>query len=133
LRTRLTFGRSDEKSPIWSPDGGRIVFSARPKGPLDLYQSASSGVGGDDPLLEDEVDKVPTGWSPDGHFILYYRPSPGGHNVAPFPSAAGKWRISTDGGAWPQWRRDGREIFYVQSENSVPITLAVNWLALAKR
>jgi hypothetical protein len=35
--------------------------------------------------------------------------------VAPFPSAAGKWRISTAGGTWPHWRRDGKEIFYVQT------------------
>jgi Tol biopolymer transport system component len=167
LRTRLTFGPADEEGAIWSPDGSRVVFCARPKGPFDLYQKASSGIGADEVLVEDALNKVPTGWSPDGRFVFYYRPprstagendiwvlplfgdrqpypflhtpfdeaqgrfSPDGRWVAyvsdeagapeiyvtPFPSASGKWRISTAGGAWPQWRRDGREIFYVESEN----------------
>jgi hypothetical protein len=169
VRTRLTFGPGDEESPIWSPDGSRVVFCARPKGSYDLYQKASSGVGADELLLQDEFDKSPTGWSPDGRFILYFRPavstaeeadlwvlplfgdrqphpflqtpfneaqgrfSPDGRwvayvsheaggpevYVAPFPIATGKWRISTAGGSWPQWRRDGKEIFYVQPENKL--------------
>jgi Tol biopolymer transport system component len=169
MRTRVTFGAADEESAIWSPDGSRVVFCARPKGPYDLYQKASNGVGADELLVEDGVNKLPTDWSPDGRFVLYYRtanaasrqndiwvlplfgnrqPHPflqtpfneaqgrfspdgrwvaytsaegGGSEiyVAPFPSAAGKWRVSTDGGAWPQWRRDGREIFYVQSGNKL--------------
>ena len=29
-----------------------------------------------------------------------------------FPAGGRKWQISTDGGRWPQWARNGREIFY---------------------
>jgi eukaryotic-like serine/threonine-protein kinase len=32
--------------------------------------------------------------------------------VQPFPSLAGKWQISVDGGVRPRWRRDGKELFY---------------------
>ncbi|MBI2186875.1 MAG: PD40 domain-containing protein [Acidobacteria bacterium] len=64
-------------------------------------------------------------FSPDGHWIAYVSNESGRNDVyvAPFPgpggapaaatasTMAGKWQISTAGGAWPRWRRDGREIF----------------------
>jgi Tol biopolymer transport system component len=71
LRTRFTFGPGAAISSIWSPDGSRIVFNANRKGHLDLYQKSSSGAGTEEVLLEDNVDKYPTSWSPDGRFILY--------------------------------------------------------------
>jgi len=33
--------------------------------------------------------------------------------VRPFPSGSGKWQVSTAGGTSPQWRADGRELYYV--------------------
>jgi hypothetical protein len=32
--------------------------------------------------------------------------------VAAFPEPHGKWQVSTAGGTDPQWRPDGKEIFY---------------------
>ncbi len=40
-----------------------------------------------------------------GQFEIYVRP---------FPDVnAGKWQVSSDGGNWPLWAPDGRELFYV--------------------
>ncbi len=163
LRTRFTFGPAEALTAIWSPDGSRVVFNSRRKGHYDLYQKASSGAGTEEALLEDNLDKFPTSWSPDGRFILYitgaatvgtgndlfmlplagdrkplpflqtqfneapglfspdgrwvaYRSDESGRNevyVAPFPGPGGKWQISTAGGDWPRWRRDGKEIYYI--------------------
>ena len=33
--------------------------------------------------------------------------------VRPFPSGPGTWQISTAGGAFPAWRRDGKELYYL--------------------
>ncbi len=71
LKTRFTFDAADEQSSIWSPDGSRLVFNSRRKGRLDLYQKASSGAGNEEMLLEDNLNKTPLSWSPDGRFILY--------------------------------------------------------------
>jgi len=41
-----------------------------------------------------------------------------------FPKSAGKRRVSTEGGIYPRWRRDGRELYYVTLDNrlvAVPI------------
>jgi Tol biopolymer transport system component len=36
--------------------------------------------------------------------------------VRAFPSGEGKWQVSTDGGVFPHWRADGREIFYMGAQ-----------------
>jgi hypothetical protein len=45
--------------------------------------------------------------------------------VSPFPGPGEALRVSTNGGAWPRWRRDGREIYYIAPDNTftaVPVT-----------
>src|SRR5262245_41617024 len=54
--------------PVWSPDGGRIVFRSNRKGHYDLYQKASGGAGNDEPLVESDQDKTPQDWSSDGRY-----------------------------------------------------------------
>jgi hypothetical protein len=38
---------------------------------------------------------------------------------ASFPSFAEKRQISVDGGEWPTWRKDGREVFFRKSDGTV--------------
>ena len=39
--------------------------------------------------------------------------------VAPFPERGGKWQVSTAGGNWPRWQRDGKEVFYLGPDNKL--------------
>ena len=39
----------------------------------------------------------------------------GASGVAP----SGKWQITTSGGQYPRWRRDGKEIFFLAADNRV--------------
>ena len=71
LRERFTFEPGDEFAPAWSPDGRRLVFSARRKASIDLYQKASSGAGSEDVLLEPGLGKFQASWSRDGRYLLY--------------------------------------------------------------
>ncbi|SPE29148.1 Serine/threonine protein kinase (fragment) [Candidatus Sulfopaludibacter sp. SbA6] len=72
-RTRLTFRLSAGSfQSVWSPDGSRIAFAA---GNLadTLYEKASSGAGDEKELLKEPGRiHVPTSWSGDGRFLLYY-------------------------------------------------------------
>jgi dipeptidyl aminopeptidase/acylaminoacyl peptidase len=76
--SRLTTDAALHYSPLWSPDGSRIVFSSERNGSYDLYQRAASGAGEDELLVRSGDDKVATDWSADGRFIVYESGSGGG-------------------------------------------------------
>jgi hypothetical protein len=45
--------------------------------------------------------------------------------VRPFPSGTEQWTISVSGGMQPEWRSDGKELFYLSQDGqlmSVPVT-----------
>jgi Tol biopolymer transport system component/predicted Ser/Thr protein kinase len=66
---RFTFG-SIGFFPVWSPDGSRVVYSSL-RGPPQIYQKVTSGAGDEEPLLESNQAKIPSGFSPDGRFLVY--------------------------------------------------------------
>jgi len=39
--------------------------------------------------------------------------------VQAFPASGGKRQVSTAGGSDPQWRRDGKELFYLSVDNKL--------------
>jgi Tol biopolymer transport system component len=70
--SRLTFDPASESDAVWSPDGGRIVFSSTREGLPNLYQKLSSGAGSEELLLKSDEAKFATDWSPDGRYVLYH-------------------------------------------------------------
>jgi Tol biopolymer transport system component len=67
-----------------------------------------------------EVKEVPAGIdqtrvSPDGRWVAYNSLESGSLEVyvAAFPSFPQKRQLSAGGGAHPQWRGDGRELYYL--------------------
>jgi Tol biopolymer transport system component len=61
--------------------------------------------------------------SPDGRYLAYASDDSGDWEVylTRFPSGAGKWRVSTAGGAWPRWDRKGERLFYVQDRDVMEV------------
>jgi eukaryotic-like serine/threonine-protein kinase len=162
-KTRLTFGPAVNIFPVWSPDDTEIVFASNRKVMHDLYRKRTSGVGGDELLLDSKTTlRWPTDWSKEGHIAFHSRDtkaktavdvgfvsvadrkpvtllgtafdersgqfSPDGRWLAyasnesgqfeiyvqPFPSMGQKWQVSSGGGAYPRWKRDGKEIFFLK-------------------
>jgi hypothetical protein len=52
------------------------------------------------------------------------RVRPGEVYVTPFPGLNGKWRLSTSGGSWPRWGRDGKEVFFLSLDNPPKLMVA---------
>ena len=54
-------------------------------------------------------------YSPDGKWIAYNDVESRRFEVfvVPFPPTGERWQISTSGGVQPEWRGDGRELFYL--------------------
>ena len=64
-------GTQENSSPIFSPDGTRVVFASLRNGKWGLYVKPTSGRGGEELLFESGSRKTPIAWSPDGQFIVY--------------------------------------------------------------
>jgi Tol biopolymer transport system component len=121
--------RSNEaKFPLsWSPDGRFLLYVSVGGETQDkLWVLPLQGDGRKPlPLLETEFD-VPDGrFSPvDGRWVAYVSNESGRYEVyvRPFPpdavprgisNADGKWLISDHGGTSPMWRKDARELYYI--------------------
>jgi dipeptidyl aminopeptidase/acylaminoacyl peptidase len=107
----------------WTADGKLLIC----KGPSPAVAVPAFGTGSAIRLPQDqdiEIDE--THVSADGHWVAYDSGESGQSEiyVATFPDFAGKQQVSVAGGVQPQWRRDGRELFYIALDGhvmSVPI------------
>ena len=77
VTTRMTLDPADDGSPIWSPDGTRLVFNSARKGAAaDLYVMRSDQPGSEELLLATEPSKTAGSWSPDGRSLIFEVSSP---------------------------------------------------------
>jgi Tol biopolymer transport system component len=116
-REELLYESDLIKAPMsWSPDGKFIVYwAADPKTVGDEWVLPLAGDKKPVPFLQTPFSETWPQISPDGKWIAYTSNETGRAEiyVRPFPSGEGKWQISTNGGSFPRWRRDGRELFYM--------------------
>jgi Tol biopolymer transport system component len=72
-------------------------------------------------FLQTPFSESRAAFSPDGRWLAYASNESGRFEVfvTPFPSQSGKWQVSTGGGTWPRWRRDGKELFYLTRNNTL--------------
>jgi Tol biopolymer transport system component len=71
IPTRFTFDPALDFRPVWSPNGGRLVFTSNRTGPFNLYQKDSGGARSEEPLLKSDREQRSYDWSTDGRFLLY--------------------------------------------------------------
>jgi Tol biopolymer transport system component len=108
----------------WSPDARFLLYMATTNGSkmmvLPLF-------GDRKPFPFPEASALFGQFSPNGRWVAYVSNESGRVEVyvAAFPGASGKRQISTAGGWWPRWRRDGKEIFYL-ALNGTLMAAAVN-------
>jgi DNA-binding winged helix-turn-helix (wHTH) protein/Tol biopolymer transport system component len=116
----------------WSPDGRYLVYVAQgpsTKQVWDLWLLPMAGDRTPVPFLRSPFNAIQPRISPDGRRIAYASDESGTFEVyvQSFPVPGEKLAISFSGGAQPQWRRDGRELFYMAADGmlmSVDVTPA---------
>ncbi|HEV1285240.1 MAG TPA: protein kinase [Bryobacteraceae bacterium] len=107
----------------WSADGKLLLFN------LNNTEMHAVPVIGDRkpyPVLKVPFTQVQGRLSPDGRWIAYASMESGRFDVfvQNFPPSGGKWQISKSGGAEPTWRRDGKELYFLNGTklNAVEVT-----------
>jgi serine/threonine protein kinase/Tol biopolymer transport system component len=122
---KATSGAADEELVLstdqnkattdWSSDGKSVVFTqSSPTTKSDLWILPMMGERKPAPFLQTPFNEDDGKFSPDGRFIAYDSDESGQFEiyVQTFPLGA-KWQVSSQGGAQPCWRRDGKELFYI--------------------
>ena len=123
-KEELVLENENDKLPSdWSRDGRYLIYTETdPKGQGDIWYLPDplSKSGDRKPVNFQRTDAVETQGqlSPDGRWLDYLSDESGEFQVyvRPFPSGPGRWKVSASGvvAREPRWRRDGRELFYLE-------------------
>ena len=80
--TKLTNSPQDDRFPLWTPDGGQLVFSSFRNGSPAILRMSMDGGGVEQLLLMEDADSiVPYDWSADGKQLVFEYEVDGDHNV----------------------------------------------------
>ena len=114
---------NNKRPEAWSPDGRTIAYYEAPAAgtpnlwllPLDSRKPQR--------FAASKFGQLMAQFSPDGKWLAYASNESGRPEVyvQPVSGAKGKWQISNAGGAEPQWRGDGKELFYATPSSNAQI------------
>ncbi len=119
--TRLTF-ENDNRDPLWTPDGKRVVYTSLRNGLYGLYWRPADGSGPEELLFNSKNWQFATSWSADGRFLSFDEQDPKtgldiwilpvGGDRKPYPFVRSSFR------EWfGEFSRDGRWIAYESNES----------------
>jgi Tol biopolymer transport system component len=122
---------TDKNVEQWSPDGKYLVYNSGTSqgAPQNLYVLPLFGDHKPIVMLTSPFISDMGQISPNGKWLAYRSNESGTSEVyvlafAPNdPAARRKWRISTDGGMEPQWRADGKELFYLNGSTLMSVDI----------
>jgi serine/threonine protein kinase len=107
-----------------SPDGRYLVYVSR----LNQNESAAhiwalplAGDGKPFPVVQGAFDERAPAVSPDGKWLAYQSNETGRPEIysTAFPAGGAKWQVSSNGGTTPKWRRDGKELFFLDPLDNI--------------
>ncbi len=110
-----------------SIDGRFLSYTQLSPLGYDLHIAPLSGDAKRTSFLASPANEVQARFAPNGRWLAFASDESGRFEVyvRPFPPASGQSLISAAGGMQPEWRRDGKELFYISADRklmAVPVT-----------
>ena len=121
-----TFAQQVESHAI-APDHRQAVFTVVGPSSRDMWTQPLHLGSPARPLVVTPADEqtLSESFSPDGRWLAYRSNATGRGEVyvTDLPSGTARYRVSTTGGEFPCWSRDGRQIFYLQGETMMAVNV----------
>jgi eukaryotic-like serine/threonine-protein kinase len=121
----VTPGR--QLADTWTPDGTALLYHENNATTTrnDIMLLSMDSARTRRPYLQTPSDEFAPAVSPDGNWVAYSSDESGRVEVyvRAFPEPGGKIQISLDGGTEPRWSRNGRELFYRNSDRMIAATI----------
>ena len=122
----------DELLSDWSRDGKYLLYHlyhlGDPETGPDLWYLERNEDSGWEPhpFLQAPFHQLVPRFSPDGRYVAYVSGESGQYEVyvQPFPEGGHKVTVSSNGGRKVRWSRDGKELFYVEGETLVAVSVS---------
>ncbi len=113
---------ADVSGPDWSARN-IIVYQVGGNSGADLWTIAMSGERKARLFLRTKYDERNGTLSSDGRWIAYQSNASGRNEVyvRPFPAREPFYTISREGGMYPAWRRDGKELFFLAPDGTMMV------------
>jgi len=106
----------------WSRDERFLLYyNQSPKTGWDLWVLPLTGDKKPFPFLQTAFNEDNAAFAPDTKWIAYVSNESSRDEVyvQPFPATGAKYRVSSNGGTYPMWRGDGRELFFLSPDGTM--------------
>jgi Tol biopolymer transport system component len=128
---RLAETKGTQYAGSWRPDGKVLAFAQLSPGtsydimtlPIEGNEKSGWKPGEPKPFVNSAFSENEPAFSPDGRWLAYASNESGSLEVyvRPFPGPGGKWQISSGGGGYPKWSRNGKELFYRTPDSKIMV------------
>jgi eukaryotic-like serine/threonine-protein kinase len=109
----------------WSPDGRFLLTERFTTGSYEVaavpVQSSEQPRSILPSSLNNTGPQSSGQFSPDGKFVALTVLLSSGPElfIVPFSGGNGMWQVSSEGGHWPRWSRDGKQLYFVSTRNEM--------------
>ncbi|HYV64016.1 MAG TPA: protein kinase, partial [Bryobacteraceae bacterium] len=126
----VLFKSPEPKTPNdWSRDGRFLLYTvSSAKTASDLWYLPMTGERTPKPFVQTAAQEGIGQFSPDSRYVAYISNESGQNEiyVRSFPDGSGKWQVSKGGGVDPRWRRDGKEITYINGTRVMSVEVSTS-------
>ncbi|MFQ5674275.1 MAG: protein kinase [bacterium] len=125
--TQLTEGEQQKWPTSWSADGTALAYhQADPDSGLDIWVLETGESNKAHPFLTTAANEQQAVFSPDGKWLAYTSDQSGRNEIylQTYLDKSSPVQISQDGGAWPMWRPDGGELYFLSGNTVMAVAIS---------